>query len=496
MAQHFDSDYQVRKAILAAIGGDATKHYHSVYDIDIAILEAVEGGGGGEGMTWEQIKNKLETSGVTSINFTNGSEGAILDYATLKELIEGGGGNASIKVVSELPEVGDPNTTYILTKEASTEVRPNVADHEYHELHYGDKFGLGVGITNHMIISNLGEYPINNYLRILVNLSGDVAMRYYLSPEDYQTKIVTVDALQEAFDELGISPEWQFSYENTIHDPALGTDVYIFRFTGDTNVAYWYSVYDNNPYAVIETKAKNSVYYWVNNSWLSPMSDEIDEIKAAIGDINTILENIGEIITVTEGETLTQELYDALRGDSTNKQVCMVPTRVSAFAAFGICSGALCYAVGQGKDFGATQLTYEFRATTSKIGSAITFDYIYDDLPIELVEGSTFTQDLYDQLQNNPTHRPILLKGTGMLPCIGIFAGGAVAGVTDLSTANGLLTTITYTISSGNVGAAISFTRSQVVDDTKVSLDNTWSSTKINSIVGDINTALETIIGG
>lgn len=294
MAQHFDSDYQVRKAILAAIGGDATKHYHSVYDIDIAILEAVEGGGGGEGMTWEQIKNKLETSGVTSINFTNGSEGAILDYATLKQ----------------------------------------------------------------------------------------------------------------------------------------------------------------------------------------------------------ILENTGEIITVTEGETLTQELYDALRGDSTNKQVCMVPTRVSAFAAFGICSGALCYAVGQGKDFGATQLTYEFRATTSKIGSEITFDYIYDDLPIELVEGSTFTQELYDQLNNNPTHRPILLRGTGMLPCIGIFAGGAVAGVTDLSTANGLLTTITYTTSSGNVGAAISFTRSQVVDDTKVSPDNTWSSTKINSIVGDINTALETIIGG
>jgi len=303
---HYDSDYEVRLATLAALGGDATKHYHSVYDIDIAILEVIEEGGGGEGMTWNQIQDKLATSGVNEITFTNGSESAILDYATLKELIEGGGGNASIKVVSELPEVGDPNTTYILTKEASTEVRPNVADHDYHELHYGDKFGIGAGINGaYMIITNLGEYP-THYLRISVNQSGSVVMRHYFSPEDYQTKTVTVVNLQEAFDELGIGSEWQFSYENTMHDPALGKDVYIFRFNGDMNIAYWYSEYDNNPYAVIETKAENGVYYWVNNSWLSPMSDEIDEIKATIGDINNALE---EIIGVNNLNSKLREIY-------------------------------------------------------------------------------------------------------------------------------------------------------------------------------------------
>lgn len=93
---HYDSDYEVRLATLAALGGDATKHYHSVYDIDIAILEVIEEGGGGEGMTWNQIQDKLATSGVNEITFTNGSESAILDYATLKELIEGGGGGAGI----------------------------------------------------------------------------------------------------------------------------------------------------------------------------------------------------------------------------------------------------------------------------------------------------------------------------------------------------------------------------------------------------------------
>lgn len=48
----YDSDYSVRLATLGALGGDTTKHYDSVYEIDLAILEAIEqggGGGGGEG---------------------------------------------------------------------------------------------------------------------------------------------------------------------------------------------------------------------------------------------------------------------------------------------------------------------------------------------------------------------------------------------------------------------------------------------------------------
>lgn len=42
-----NSDYDVRLATLEAMGGDASKNYPSVYDVDLAILEAVEQGGGG-----------------------------------------------------------------------------------------------------------------------------------------------------------------------------------------------------------------------------------------------------------------------------------------------------------------------------------------------------------------------------------------------------------------------------------------------------------------
>ena len=43
---NYDSDYEVRLATLEAMGGDVTKHYDSVYDIDLAILELTEQGGG------------------------------------------------------------------------------------------------------------------------------------------------------------------------------------------------------------------------------------------------------------------------------------------------------------------------------------------------------------------------------------------------------------------------------------------------------------------
>ena len=41
-----NSDYEVRLATLEAMGGDTTKHYDSVYEIDLAILKSIEEGGG------------------------------------------------------------------------------------------------------------------------------------------------------------------------------------------------------------------------------------------------------------------------------------------------------------------------------------------------------------------------------------------------------------------------------------------------------------------
>lgn len=42
-----NSDYDVRLATLEKMGGDVSKNYASVYDIDLAILAATNGGGGG-----------------------------------------------------------------------------------------------------------------------------------------------------------------------------------------------------------------------------------------------------------------------------------------------------------------------------------------------------------------------------------------------------------------------------------------------------------------
>lgn len=58
----YNSDFSVRLATLAAMGGDTTKTYNSVYDIDLEILRLTEQGGGGGGVdpsVLEEIKNEI-----------------------------------------------------------------------------------------------------------------------------------------------------------------------------------------------------------------------------------------------------------------------------------------------------------------------------------------------------------------------------------------------------------------------------------------------------
>ena len=47
MSKIYDSDYSVRLATLGAMGGDTTKCYDSVYEIDLEILKIIQEGGGG-----------------------------------------------------------------------------------------------------------------------------------------------------------------------------------------------------------------------------------------------------------------------------------------------------------------------------------------------------------------------------------------------------------------------------------------------------------------
>lgn len=47
MNNKYDSDYEIRLATLEAMGGDVSKRYDSVYEIDLEILRLTEEGGGG-----------------------------------------------------------------------------------------------------------------------------------------------------------------------------------------------------------------------------------------------------------------------------------------------------------------------------------------------------------------------------------------------------------------------------------------------------------------
>lgn len=52
----YNSDYEIRLAQLQAMGGDITKEYNSVYEIDLEILKVIEeGGGGGGGLSPEEV---------------------------------------------------------------------------------------------------------------------------------------------------------------------------------------------------------------------------------------------------------------------------------------------------------------------------------------------------------------------------------------------------------------------------------------------------------
>lgn len=106
---NFDSDYSVRLATLEALGGDVTKCYDSVYAIDLAILAAIQGGGGG--MDYNQMKQLLAASGVTEILFTgNGSgETVTLDYDLISQIGQGGGGDyICVDSVEALSGITDP----------------------------------------------------------------------------------------------------------------------------------------------------------------------------------------------------------------------------------------------------------------------------------------------------------------------------------------------------------------------------------------------------
>lgn len=101
----YDSDYMIRLATLQALGGDATREYDSVYEIDLEILRLAQGGGGGGG---------------AEIDDDHVSTGTTYSSSKITQLLAGVGFN--VVVVETLPSEGEERTVYLVPK-VDTEIQ-------------------------------------------------------------------------------------------------------------------------------------------------------------------------------------------------------------------------------------------------------------------------------------------------------------------------------------------------------------------------------------
>ena len=97
MSKIYDSDYSVRLATLGAMGGDTTKCYDSVYEIDLEILKIIEGGGIGGGA---QIDDNTISTTTT--------------WSSSKVVSELANAGFDVQVVQELPATGEAHTLYFV----------------------------------------------------------------------------------------------------------------------------------------------------------------------------------------------------------------------------------------------------------------------------------------------------------------------------------------------------------------------------------------------
>lgn len=290
----YNAPIEIQKDILTAIGGDGTKHYNSPYDVQLAILEQVEGGSGG-GIPEAPEDGKIYGR----------KDG---DWAEI-------GSNFEVVVADELPEASADTMGKIYLIPSTNPQTQNVRD-EF--------------ITVHTVVDDVDVYEWEKIGSTAIDLS------------DYYTKDETDDLLDEKEDKVDYiifdfeNPVWtqeqlDFINSNPTKEELLkrcliknsgayykvifaNSDLYISAFS--QGIAFIFGL-NNKPKVLDGEQAVYRYEYYTKGDVDSKLARKQDTLTAGEGitiDENNVISAAGDSapIELVEGETLTQEQYDAI----------------------------------------------------------------------------------------------------------------------------------------------------------------------------------------
>ena len=216
----YDSDYEVRLATLEAMGGDTTKCYDSVYEIDLQILKIIEEGGTGGGA---QIDDNTISTTTT--------------WSSSKIVSELANAGFDVQVVQTLPATGEAHTLYFVP--SADPKTQNI----YDEYLYANNAWEQVGST----AVDMSDY----YTKTEIDTSINTALSSYAT-------IANVDAsLNLKADKTYVDASLNLKADKTYVDSSLANKANISYV--DTNFAKL-SVLTQAQYDALTTKDASTLY--------------------------------------------------------------------------------------------------------------------------------------------------------------------------------------------------------------------------------------------
>ena len=297
----YDSDYEVRLATLQKLGGDITKNYDSVYEIDLAILDAIQGGGGGGAV----IDDNDVSTGKT--------------WSSSKIVSELASAGFDIEIVSELPTTGDPHTIYFIA--SSSQVTGNVYDEYMYINGNWEQVGstsvdLSQYATKEWVNTSLGNYATSNDISTFIT-SNDVSI--------YAEKTYVDSSLDLKADKTELA---DYASKNALEedeDVISNTVALLNKKVDDNNVELNNKIYNNTE--LINDKANKSditvLKNYADNIYAKSSKDldKSDNITAAgiYYSVKSYDDSIKNVISIS------QAAYDALQDKDAKTVYIIIP---------------------------------------------------------------------------------------------------------------------------------------------------------------------------